>query len=54
MIHTDAFKGLPACLSDLMTQPRWVGWKWVQRDGKLTKPPMRAGGGFAHNDKPET
>lgn len=54
MIHTDAFKGLPACLSDLMTQPRWVGWKWVQRDGKLTKPPMRAGGGFAHNNKPET
>lgn len=54
MIHTDAFKGLPACLSDLMTQPRWVGWKWVQRDGKLTKPPMRASGGFAHNDKPDT
>lgn len=54
MIHTDTFKGLPTCLSNLMTQPRWVGWKWVQRDGKLTKPPMRAGGGFAHNDKPET
>lgn len=54
MIHTDAFKGLPACLSDLMTQPRWVGWKWVQRDGKPTKPPVRAGGGFAHNNKPET
>ena len=54
MIHTDTFKGVPACLSDLMTQPRWVGWKWVQRDGKLTKPPMRAGGGFAHNDKPDT
>lgn len=54
MIHTDTFKGLPACLSDLMMQSRWVGWKWIERNGKATKPPMRASGGFAHNDKPET
>lgn len=60
MIHTDTFKGLPACLSELMTQPRWVGWVWEERinkttgEVKMTKPPKHASGRYAHNDKPET
>lgn len=60
MIHTDTFKGLPACLSDLMTQPRWVGWKWEDRLNKKTglieptKPPKQTNGWNAQNNNPAT
>jgi len=58
-VHTAPFTGLPACLSDLMTEPRWVGWRWEDRrnkDGTVyrTKPPKQANGRNAENDNPGT
>ncbi len=52
--HAARFDHLPACLARLMDQPRWVGWRWVVRKGKRTKPPFQTDGEMAHNDKPET
>ncbi len=43
---------VPQCLRDLA---QWVGWKYVERDGKQTKCPVNAkGGGLADSTDPAT
>jgi hypothetical protein len=40
---------------DLATRPRWVAWRWENRNGKATKPPIHPGtGGYAKNNDPST
>lgn len=33
---------VPEAIQELMTRPRWVCWRYVERDGKVTKPPFNA------------
>ena len=53
------FRTVPECLAKLRDKPRWVGWRWENRENKMgeavpTKPPFQADGTYAHNDKPKT
>ena len=43
--------GIPDALKAI---PRWVLWRAEQRDGKWTKPPMKADGGYAKSNDPAT
>jgi hypothetical protein len=46
---------LPPALATLVTQPRWVCWKWEWRKNKWTKPPIQPGNGqYARNNDPTT
>jgi AAA domain len=51
------FTGLPdlPALGELKSQPRWVAWKWEERDGKPTKPPVNPRtGNYASTSNPST
>lgn len=43
---------LPAAFLDLAILPRWVGWKWERRDGRLTKVPKTRGNRNASTSTP--
>ena len=49
---------IPHCLDFLTDEPRWVGWRWEERNGRRMKPPIRVtgghAGGYARNDSPQT
>ncbi len=38
--------------AELTALPNWVGWRWAERDGKWTKPPINVetGNGAKSND----
>ena len=40
--------------SELKARPQWVGWRWEQRGGKLTKPPVQATGSYAKSSDSTT
>jgi hypothetical protein len=45
---------LPA-LAELKSRARWVAWKWEERDGKQTKPPINPfTGRYASSSNPST
>lgn len=51
------FTGLPdlPALGELKSRPRWVAWKWEERDGKPTKPPVNPRtGNYASTSNPST
>ena len=39
---------------ELKSHPSWVLWRWVERDGKATKPPYQPNGHLAKVDNPST
>jgi RecA-family ATPase len=39
---------------ELAALTRWVGWRWETRNGKATKPPIAASGGYANTTDPGT
>jgi len=39
---------------ELKAHPSWVLWRWVERDGKATKPPYQPNGQLAKVDDPST
>lgn len=39
---------------ELTALPRWVLWRWEQREGKWTKPPLQASGAAASSTGPAT
>jgi hypothetical protein len=47
---------LPPALAPLAAQPRWLGWRWEKRDGKLSKVPYQgqASSRHASSTKPQT
>jgi hypothetical protein len=46
---------VPEAIRELMARDRWVVWRYVERDGKPTKPPFNAETGeFAKSDDPST
>lgn len=49
---------LPHCLQFLADERRWVGWRWEDRKGRRTKPPVIVIGGrpgqYARNDNSST
>jgi primase-polymerase (primpol)-like protein len=46
--------GLPQALEPLKTKPRWLLWRWEEKNGKRTKPPYQINGRRASIDKPDT
>lgn len=48
------FSGLPdnPALNELKNRPQWVAWKYAERDGNITKPPVNPHNGFgaSHTD----
>jgi hypothetical protein len=48
------FKGLPdlPAIAELKTRAQWVSWRYLERDGKLTKPPVNPHNGYgaSHSD----
>ena len=40
--------------ADLRDRPQWVLWRWMERDGKWTKPPFRPDGTFADSSDRST
>jgi predicted P-loop ATPase len=46
------FQGFPAALTITRALPRWVLWRWEQRDGKATKPPITIQGEYASSTNP--
>lgn len=49
------FAGLPdgvPALDELKSKDQWVAWKWVERNGRRTKPPVdpKTGRGASHSD----
>jgi hypothetical protein len=45
---------LPAALAPLMTQQRWVLWRWARAKSKWTKVPYQLNGAKAKNNDPTT
>src|SRR4051812_15677080 len=45
---------LPPALKELTKLRAWVLWKWVERDGKKTKPPFQPNGKPAKSNDPST
>jgi hypothetical protein len=52
--EAEPFSGLPdiPALNELELRRQWVAWGYVERDGKMTKPPVnpRNGSGASHSD----
>jgi len=44
---------LPA-VAELAAYPQWVCWRYAERDGLPTKPPLQVSGAYADTTKPET
>ena len=40
--------------SELKRIPRWVLWRWEEREGKWTKPPFQPHGAYANSGDPRT